>query len=91
MSDEVLIVLKAVAVVIAFVGCAIGLLGFCWVSLRYYYLKNNAKNVFLAFFAGPLVLMVGDKDEKRYVHFIKYARVFGLLLVLSGMVLVALT
>jgi hypothetical protein len=90
-SADYLQVLKAVAVVIAFIGTIVGLVGLVFVSLRYHYIRYTKKTYLLAFLTGPLAWFLGDKDSSKYQIFKSRIRFFLPLFVLSTTALVSLS
>jgi uncharacterized membrane protein len=91
MSADHLEVLRAVAVVVAFVGVVVGLLGVVFVGLKYQYLRYTKKTYAMAFLTGPFAWILVDKDSAKYLDFKSRMKVFSPLFVVSAIALVSLT
>ncbi len=91
MSEGLWAFLRAIFSTIAFVGCAISLVGLFWIGVRHYYLEKSVKNSVLGFFGGPIVFFIGDKDHNKYKKFMRWGKIFGPIFLISGLVLAALT
>lgn len=89
--SDLLSVGRALAAVIALVGVACSLVGLVFLGIFYDPVKRSSKNSALAFFTGPLVFFLGDKDGRKEAVFRRGARILVPLLVVSSIVLVALT